>query len=334
MAFSIKALSVKQMEDSFYEGNFEKNCKGQTVKSPEEISCYDFFILKSKNDLITMNKYLSIYSRYPDTFYGQMALLEAGKLYLLNRDYDAAQKNLEKIDAEIIPEKHYWLAHVEFKKANYDKAISYAQKYIIDSKDKARSEVANFIIAESYIQQEKYQRALNTLVYLQESAQIENSIALLHFKTGYSHENTGNIDQATKYYKKVMLDFPYSKYAISAEKRMYDLMYSKNINITDINTLDQNNPDINKDLSAPENQIKSISHGNYLQTGVFSTISNAENQKKRLNDLDFQSVVFEKIVNNKTFYAVAVGPVKDKKAVKKMTDKLKEKGFECFLIEK
>ncbi|MBN1327552.1 MAG: tetratricopeptide repeat protein, partial [Candidatus Cloacimonetes bacterium] len=167
--------------------------------------------LPEKQNLLSA--YKSFYKANPDNFFGQMSLLETAKIHFLDRNYKETIKQLQKISHSDITEKEFWLAKAYLKNNNFEDAIISAQNYIFSAKDVTRIEAAYFFIAESYIQQRKFTRALNTLDFLRQSEFITNNIPLLHYKIGYCQEILGNTEEALQSYKKLKLEYPYHQYS-------------------------------------------------------------------------------------------------------------------------
>lgn len=251
-------------------------------------------------------------NRYPDSHFAQLAWLELGKMELLARNYSAAESHLLKISDSHITDKQYWLAKSYFNQENYQAAIVSSQNYIFLSQDKDKIESSYFLIIESYIRQKMFVRALNNLEYLRNSEYIRNQIPLLHYKTGYCHEQMNNIAEAVNAYRKLKLDFPYHEYSYLAEDRIYELM--KN------NTLDPALTELPLPVSDNHN-IQPSERNSYLQVGAFSNRENADKQGMAVKEiLNNSYIIFPKQANGKTLFIVAMGPYADKSELEK--DKL------------
>jgi predicted negative regulator of RcsB-dependent stress response len=153
--------------------------------------------------------YEDLSENYPETYYGQLSLMELAKIYVLERKYSKAIKSLKMIPNQDIADKQYWLAKAYLKENKLQLAVISAQIFISESNDNDKIENAYFIIAEAYIQQNMYKRAFNTLETLRTSQYIKNNIPLLHFKMGNCKEFMGKYDDALMFYKKLKKDFPY-----------------------------------------------------------------------------------------------------------------------------
>ncbi|MCK4695340.1 MAG: hypothetical protein KAT74_06245, partial [Candidatus Cloacimonetes bacterium] len=131
-----------------------------TLLFPEEVDLEKLY--KNAKAKIEQNDFKQafqdIFIKYPDTYYGQLSLLELAKIELLKRNYEQAIIYLKKIYNSDVETKQYWLAKCYLKSENYDSAIISAQNYIFDSKNKEKIETAYFIIIEAYIQQNKFKR--------------------------------------------------------------------------------------------------------------------------------------------------------------------------------
>ena len=301
-----------------------------TLLFPEEVDLEKLY--KNAKAKIEQNDFKQafqdIFIKYPDTYYGQLSLLELAKIELLKRNYEQAIIYLKKIYNSDVETKQYWLAKCYLKSENYDSAIISAQNYIFDSENKEKIETAYFIIIEAYIQQNKFKRALNTLEFLRNSEFINNNIPLLHFKIGYCNEKIKKYEEALRSYQKLKIDFPYHQYSYSAEDRIFNLTRNEKFEIAP-NDIQPNN-NLNNNKVDQENKLKK-----FLQVGAFSTRKNAQKHALDINNfLNHSYIVFEKVINGKNLFIVAFGPYENDKSLNKAKQTLEKKGFNSFLIQK
>jgi tetratricopeptide (TPR) repeat protein len=262
---------------------------------------------------------------YTDDYYGQSALLELAKINILQREYKLAISSLKNISNSKISEKEYWLANAYLKTGKNDKAIISAQNFIFITKDTAKAENAYLLIAEAYINQKIYKRALSTLETLRTSQYIANQIALVHFKIGFCNEMLGDFEQALRSYKKLKIDFPYHQYTYEAEDRMKNI--TGNTEVTENETIAGITPTKTDSKSAKgEYEV-------FLQVGAFSATANAENLGKKVMSLGFNFSIFPKTKNGKKLYVVAVGPF-ESDALKPAISKLKDNGLDSFVLKR
>ena len=301
-----------------------------TLLFPEEVDLEKLY--KNAKAKIEQNDFKqafqNIFIKYPDTYYGQLSLLELAKIELLERNYEQAIIYLKKIYNPGVETKQYWLAKCYLKSENYDGAIISAQNYIFDSKNKEKIETAYFIIIEAYIQQNVFERALNTLEFLRNSEFINNNIPLLHYKIGYCYEKTKKYEEAFRSYKKLKVDFPYHQYSYLAEDRIYNLTRNEKFEIDPDNIQPDNNQKNNNNKQ--EKKLKK-----FLQVGAFSSRKNARKHASDINNfLNHSYIVFEKVINGKNLFIVAFGPYENDKNLNKAKQTLEKKSINFFLIQK
>jgi tetratricopeptide (TPR) repeat protein len=266
-----------------------------------------------------------IAAEFKDNYYGQSALLELAKINILKREYKISLKYLKKISDPKITEKEYWMANAYLKSGKNDKAIISAQNFIFKTEDIEKTENAYIIIAEAYINQKVFKRALSTLETLNTSQYINNHIPLVRFKIGYCNEMSGNFEEALRSYKKLKTTFPYHQYTYEAEVRMQ--VIAGNIDIPEIDdTAVVNHPKTESKSAKGEYDV-------FLQVGAFSSTNNAENLGKRVMGLGFNFSVFPKNKNGKKLYVVAVGPFEGDN-LKPAIARLKENGLDSFVLKR
>jgi TolA-binding protein len=279
------------------------------------------------------SKFIPIYenlsANYLDSYYGQLALLELAKIYVLERKYSNAIKSLKMIHHQDIADKQYWLAKAYLKEDKLQLAVVSAQIFISESDDNDKIENAYFIIAEAYIQQNMYKRAFNTLETLRTSKYINNNIPLLHFKMGNCKEFMGKYDDALMFYKKLKKDFPYHQYSYLAEDRLFELKSDNKINVSlsNINSYRQNEPKQETEVATGEYKV-------YLQVGAFSSEERAIKLGKKVKQIGYDFIVFSKIKDNNKLFVVAAGPFEKDKKLKEAMKKLEKNDLKSYVIKR
>lgn len=273
---------------------------------------------------------LNLAQKHENTRYGQLALEELAKIYLLDRDYEEAISALKKIHLPEIRNKQYWLAKAYLKSGKFQEAIISAQIFIANSDQTENIESSYFIIAEAYLNQKKYQKALNTLESLRTSRYISNHIPLLHYKRGICYEMMKEYENAILCYRKLKSDFPYHQYSYLAEDRIFNLRTDKDIEVdlTKLNIHRQTEPKL--ETKAATGQDLKI----FLQVGAFSSLDNAEKLGKKVSTIGYHYKIFPVIKNNQQLFTVAAGPFEDDNKLKKAMQKLEKNGLESFLIKR
>ena len=304
-------IELRTIDEYRQEKSFKK-AKSQTKKSE---------LIKS---------FEKITKDYPDSYHGQLSLLELAKLNILGRHYEKAIEQLKEIHLPEIVDKQYWLAKANLKVDKYQLAIVSAQIYISDSNEYEKIEVAYFIIAEAYINQKMYKRAFNTLETLRTSKYIKNNIPLLHYKMGNCKELMGKYEDALICYKKLKQDFPYHQYSYLAEDRIFNLIKGNKINIdlAKINSYRQTEP--KQETKAATGEDLKI----YLQVGAFGSEENAEKLGEKVKKIGYDFIVFSKIKDNQKLYVVAVGPFEKDSKLKKAMKKLEKNDLKSFVIKR
>ncbi len=273
--------------------------------------------------------YEDLSANHTDSYYGQLALMELAKIYILERKYSNAIKSLKMIHHQDIADKQYWLAKAYLKEDKLQLAIVSAQIFISESDDNDKIENAYFIIAEAYIQQNMYKRAFNTLETLRTSKYINNNIPLLHFKMGNCKELMGKYEDALICYKKLKKDFPYHQYSYLAEDRLFELKNDDKINVSlsNINSYRQDEPKQETEAATGEYKV-------YLQVGAFSSEENAVKLGKKVKQIGYDFIVFSKIKDNDQLFVVAAGPFEKDKKLKEAMKKLEKNDMKPYVIKR
>ena len=296
-------------------------------ENPEEM----FLQAKSKikeKDFKQTFEYLA--ENYTDHLYGQLSLLELAKVKLLERNYDDALNHLKKIHHPEIEDKEFWMAKAYLKNNENDNAIVAAQNFIFGSDDHHKIEESYFIIAEAYLNDKIFHRALNTLESLRTSKYINNHIPLLHYKIGFCFEHIGKHENALHSYQKLKMDFPYDQYRYLAEDRIFNLTWENKIEI-DLNDLQPMHKTVKKNN---ETNISRGEYNTYLQVGAFGSEKNAKNFKDTIDNLGLKSIIFSKNKNGKTLFVIAAGPFENSDKLQKAMKTLTANNIDSFVIKR
>ncbi len=299
----------------------------QTINDQHLKEIYENARAKENNFI---RSYELLANEHTDSYYGQLALLELGKINILKRNYKEAVENLKKIHLAEINTKQYWLAKAYLKSCKYQLSIISAQIFIAESTNFDKIELAYFIIAEGYIEQKMFKRAYNTLETLRTSKYIKNNIPLLHFKMGCCKEFLEKYEDALIHYKNLRQNYPYHKYSYIAEDRIYNMKSGKKIDIdrTKINFYRSIEPE-EESKAATGRDLKI-----YVQIGAFGSKENAEKLGKKIARLKYKYIIFPKIKNNNQLYVVAVGPFEEGEDLKKAIKKLEDNDFTTYVIKR
>lgn len=266
-------------------------------------------------------------SRFPDSEYGQKALLELGKIKLLERDYDGSLKYLKKIHHSKVNDKQYWMSKNYLYLLDYENAIVAAQNYIYDSKEFTKIELSYLLISESYMQKGLYSKALNTLENLRQSQYIINQIPLMLYKMGICKEALKEYQQAANTFKKLKQDYPYSQFSYQAEEHLLDLLSAGKASKPE--SLHTN---ITPDPVVTGNTAKGMK--DFLQAGAFSSTGNAEKLGEKIKEIGYDYQIYSKVKNGSKLFVVAVGPFDQKALLDTAKGKLKDKGINTYPIKR
>ena len=290
------------------------------------VSYLNAMLKKDKNDALQMH--LSNADRNPKTDYGQKSMLEAAKLYILERDIAAANAQLRKITSTLILERYYWLGVCAFWQDDYNNAISHAENYLRLAPQGVQAESAYHIISDSYIAQKKYYSAITTLNKIK--AIQDHDQQYLNYRIGYANELSGKPQDALQAYKTAYELNKYSQIAFSVEERLFamrsrtpslDLSFLYPYTPLEILT-----PAVPADSLAPVVVLPPTitlpepgtnvplklgskpSKGIYLQAGRFSVEANASKLCNTIRDAKLPAVYYEDKTKSSTTWVVLAGP--------------------------
>lgn len=307
-----------------------------------------------------LNQYLATSSRHPKTKYGQLAMLEAAKIYILDRDMDSAQSQLRGIYSPDIIERYYWLACINFYKDEYSAAIANADNYLRLAPKGKVAEPAAHIIVESYLMQKKYQSAISALSKVRQLPNYD--MQYYYFKHGYAHEMNGNYKDALSSYQKGYELDKYSQSAFSIEERLF-VMRSKNAGLDisflypyepleilipdEVAVVEENGNQIKEEpkitdmkpvvdlpplVSAlPEKLMVKPSSGLYVQAGRFSLESNAARLVANIRKMGINASFLEERKDKGITWVVLAGPFTSRDQAESVRLMFKDKDIDSFL---
>lgn len=261
-------------------------------------------------------------SNYPDSYYGQLSMLELAKLCVLKRNYPDATTYLKKINNPKIIDKAYWLAKTYLKLNKNIEAIVTAQNFIYLSNNYDKIEDAYIIIAQAYLQKEYFQKALNTLNTLRKSKYVKNRIALMNYKMAECYEKMGKTEKAIGIYKKIKKEFPYNQYGYRAQDKIQELTSIDDVKIVKEKPID-------KAAVSPDK------FDLYLQAGAYGGMKFANLQKDKIKKIGLPVEIGKKTKKSgKVLYVVYAGPFKNTEELKKASNKLSDKDIQFFIYKK
>ena len=98
---------------------------------------------------------------------------------------------------------------------------------------------------------------------------------------------------------------------------------------TTVNTV--NTVEIDNSTAATQTEDSTQTYAAGIQLGSFSVKENAEDLKKTLKNVEYESIIKMKNVNGKDYYTVVV-PVENVSSIQQLIIELKEKGFEGYPV--
>jgi len=290
-------------------------------------------LMQSMNNQALTDFHQAIES-YPQTHHGQLSMLEAAKIHILERDIPTAQTLLRRINSAEIIQRFYWLAVTHYWLDDYSAAIANAENYLRLKDPAPLSESALHLIADSYISQKKYQSALSSLQKVSRLQELD--LQYLRYKEGYTYELLGNSAEALKRYKEGYELNKYSQVAFDIEERLFSLrsrvpsldlsfLYpyeelkldpkaaataseSTVTTIKDTVVVAEQSPLPPIDANQPIKLLIKPTSGNYLQAGRFSVETNAEGLVRSIREMKIPASYFEDDSQAGTTWVVLAGP--------------------------
>jgi tetratricopeptide (TPR) repeat protein len=294
--------------------------------------------LLSKTKEQTLQDFMTAANDFPKTHYGQLAMLEAAKIHILEREIPLAQTQLRRISSADIIERFYWMAVTYFWLEDYSSAIANAENYLRLKPSGAVAESALHLVSDSYIAQKKYQSAISTLAKIKKLMSYDEQY--YYFRLGCAQELSGDSAAALNAFRTGYEMDKYSQVAFNIEERLFALRawtpsldlsflypYSPleldpteaiqdstaladavpSESITD--TLMVRLPPI--DSSIPIKLLLKPVQGSYLQAGRFSVESNAERLTRSIRRMKIPAVYYEDKEQSNTTWVVLAGPFAD-----------------------
>lgn len=159
-------------------------------------------------------------------FVAASTLHEADAVFML-KDYKKALSLYEKVIASNTPDADY----ARYQKAiisgliGNNKAKTELLTGIVQAKPASRyANQARYELGLTYIEEDKYSAAINTLTPLTEAYEMRNMAPRAWMKIAFSHQQSGNEAKAIESYKKIVTEYPASEEktaALDALKSLY-----------------------------------------------------------------------------------------------------------------
>lgn len=297
---------------------------------------------------------------YPKTRYGQLSMLEAAKIHILEREIPAAQTLLRGINSADIIERFYWLAVSFYWLEDYSAAIANAENYLRLSPSNSLAESALHLVADSFIAQKKYQSAISSLDKIKKLP--ERDLQYFYYRLGYAQELLRDYGQATKAYRAGYELDKYSQAAYDIEERLFalrshapalDLSFlypytplELDIGVTTTDSIRTalpegvKPPDPGPAVTFPEitssMPIKLLvkpQKGFFLQAGRFSVESNAGRLVASIRSMKIPSTYYEDGSQGNPSWVVLAGPFENQKQTDAAKALLSQSEINSFIVQ-
>jgi tetratricopeptide (TPR) repeat protein len=318
--------------------------------------------LLQKTKTAALAEFQAVADGYPKTSYGQLAMLEAAKIHILEREIPRAQTLLRSISSADIIERFYWMAVSFYWLEDYSAAIANAENYLRFNPSDALAESALHLVADSYIAQRKYQSATSSLDKIKKLP--EQDLQYYYYRQGYVQEMMGDYGKATRAYRAGYELDKYSQAAFNIEERIFALrsrapsldisfLYpyapleldlgiavSDSVQIAPPEVTGPPIPDPLPKIAMPEITssmpikllFKPIS-GFYLQTGRFSVESNAERLVRNIRAMQIPATYYEEEKPGNKSWVVLAGPFENQKQTDAAKTVLFQSEINSFIVQ-
>ncbi len=322
------------------------------------VGYYSALTKKTKTE--ALGEFQTVAVTYPKTQYGQLSMLEAAKIHILEREIPLAQAQLRSINSAEIIERFYWLAVSFYWLDDYAAAIANAENYLRLSPSNYLAESALHLMADSYIAQKKYQSAISTLSKIQKLP--EQDLQYYYYRLGYAQELLGDYGQATRAYRTGYELDKYSQAAFGIEERLFGLR--SQAPTLDLSFLYPYTPleiDIGEDVpdgllpgmpevpkpsdttlqvafpeitsSMPIKLLIKPESGFFLQTGRFSVESNAERLVRNIRGMKIPATYYEEASPKNKSWVVLAGPFDNQKQTVAAKTLLTQSEINSFIVQ-
>jgi TolA-binding protein len=177
------------------------NTANLTISQEEEFNFnYGYSLFASKNYTGAKTYFLMLLDSQK---YGAQAKYYYGFIAYNQDDYETAGKYLGEVEnnASFKTDVSYYLADMNFKLGNFDKAIEYGLPILEKSRGEEHSEISK-IIGESYFNLEKYQEAIPYLKnYKGKNGKFNNTD---YYFLGYAYFKQQNFNTAISFFNKII----------------------------------------------------------------------------------------------------------------------------------
>jgi tetratricopeptide (TPR) repeat protein len=156
---------------------------------------------------------------YPTHYYGQLSGIQLIILDYINKDYNKALVNVERVNSYEVPDALYWKAKIFQALQRYDEAIAISQNFILSQDENQLIQKVWVIILECYYCKRDI---LNFDKYYEQFSKHKNFSeykAYILYLQGLLNEKH-NVSKSLIVYDMVITEFPESQYRVQAEDRL------------------------------------------------------------------------------------------------------------------
>ncbi len=355
------------LEDNYHSGKLNearqqlKNLKPNKDEERALLLYYDAMLKKDRSDALAL--LISCTQMYPKTHHGQLAMLEAAKLHILEHDMTQAQTLLRGISSADIVERFHWLAVTFYWLDDYSAAIANAENYSRLNPNGKEIENTLHLIADSYIGQKKYQSAVSTLNKVSRLKDYDRQYYF--YKLGLAHELNNNSKDALNSFREGYELDRYSQIAFQIEERLFALrtrvpsldlsfLYPyKPLEIVADTTLvvsgtepeEQVETQLLPQTSASLPQLPPIDNskpikisakpntGFYLQAGRFSVEPNAERLSRSIRGMNIPAQYYEDRSTGQATWVVLAGPFDNREETDRARNLLMGGEINSFIVQ-
>jgi tetratricopeptide (TPR) repeat protein len=329
-------------------------------KDEERALVQYYTALLKKNQAEALTLLNACANAYPQTPHGQLAMLEAAKFYILDRDMQKAQALLRRINSADIVERFYWSAVVFYWLDDFASAIANAENYMRLSPNGKEAENALHLISDAYIGQRKYQSAVSSLSKVSRLKDYDKQYYF--YKLGLAHELNQNAREALNAYREGYELDKYSQNAFNIEEHLF-AMRSRAPSL-DLSFLYPYSPlEIKPEVAAdstkglpqslvdshgtvppipdlpPIDQNQAIklpakpTQGFFLQAGRFSVEGNAERLSRGIREMKLPASYYEDKSQAQTTWVVLAGPFQTSEDTDRARIRLTNSEINSFIVQ-
>ncbi|MBW6514502.1 MAG: SPOR domain-containing protein [Candidatus Syntrophosphaera sp.] len=282
--------------------------------------------------------------RYPNTHYGQLAMLERARIHILEREIAEAKALLQRIRSTEIRERFYWLGVCADALDDHASTISHCDQYLrLDPAGTYIGE-AHYLLAGAYQEQGKYQSGITTLRKLEALPGHPRDEQYFYYRLGRLYQLAGNNREAMLQYKKGFELNRNSQVAFLIEDSLFELKerHGSAIDISflypytamDIIVPAEDAPPITTpDLTTELKLDAKPSGGFFVQAGRFSVETRASQLSLDIRAINLGASYFEDKANRSTPWVVVSGPYPSRTEADAVRQALIGKGIECFITQ-